>query len=469
MSVSRTTVLVIGGGPAGSTIAAMLGRSGLDVTLLERAVFPRYHIGESLLASCLSILRLSGAFDKVEAAGFRRKRGSLIHWADDEWILDWAKLVDPDAWSWQVDRAAYDEILLRNAAEQGVKVIEGATVKKIEFDGARPVRATWTATDGTPQTITCDFLADASGRNSVLAKQHLNIRRPHQSFQNIAVWGYWTGARLLPGSPEGAINVLSTPQGWFWHIPLADKYSVGYVTHRDVFAEQRPQYASLEEHYLSLVNGDERLRGVLVDAIFTAPVRAEQDYSYVADRFSGPGHVMVGDAACFLDPLLSTGVHLAQYSAMVGAAAIGSALRGEMVEDKALAFFEYTYRRAYSRMLVLVSRMYEAYNGRDEYFWQSQKLVHSDTRQPVPVRSFTDIITGLADVRESAKADLRVGTDALVNEAEFEQDGPTGGNRYMGGIDMSSIWDLWRDPMTQDDVMDGIVMVDSPVLGLQQR
>jgi flavin-dependent dehydrogenase len=142
-SDKQVNVLVIGGGPAGSTAAAMLARNGFSVLLLEREIFPRYHIGESLLASCLPTLRLSGAFDAVAAAGFR------------------------------------------------------------------PVAAEWTHQDqpDTVRTVSFDFLVDASGRTGVLARKHFDMRTPHEQFQNVAVWGYWTGARLLSGSPEGAINV----------------------------------------------------------------------------------------------------------------------------------------------------------------------------------------------------------------------------------------------------------------------
>lgn len=113
-------------------------------------MFPRYHIGESLLASCLPTLRLSGAFEAVAAAGFQVKRGSVFLWENDEWFLDWRRLVDPDAWSWQVDRATYDDILLRNAASQGATVVEGATVRTVVFDGDRPVAAGWTHQDRGP-------------------------------------------------------------------------------------------------------------------------------------------------------------------------------------------------------------------------------------------------------------------------------------------------------------------------------
>ncbi|MFB4315992.1 NAD(P)/FAD-dependent oxidoreductase [Actinomadura sp. 21ATH] len=465
-------VLVIGGGPAGSTAAALLAKSGVEVRLLERETFPRYHIGESLLASCLPTLRLSGAFDAVQAHGFQTKRGGVFHWKDDKWLLDWSRLVDPDAWSWQVDRAAYDHILLRNAAEQGAEVIENATVKDVAFHGDRPVSASWVDAAGTIQHTEFDFLIDASGRAGVLSRQHFDMRRPHEVFQNTAIWGYWDGARALPDGPEGAINVVSAPEGWYWHIPLGKgRYSVGYVTYKRCFTEERPAFPSLEAYYRDALGRSADMRWLLENATLTGQIRAEQDYSYVSERFCGPGHIMVGDAVCFLDPLLSTGVHLAQYGALVGAAAVATTLRKDMEEAKALAFFDYVYRRAYSRFLVLVSRLYKQYIGMDEYFSHAHELVHEDSRAgDEAIQSFTRITTGLTDVREAGETGRRTTTGTLEAEAEDVRDEAARSNvRYMGGLDMSPVWNIWRDPLGPDTAMGGIRIVTWPEFGLVEE
>jgi len=466
-------VLVIGGGPGGSTAAAMLAKTGLKVLLLEREKFPRYHIGESLLASCQSTLKLSGAYEKVAAHGFTVKRGGVVYWGADKWILDWNKMVDPNIWSWQVDRAEYDEILLRNAVDQGAEVIEGAFVRRIIFDGDRAVSAEWANLKNESQSNTVKFkyVIDASGRSGVLSQQQFKMRKQHDVFQNIAIWGYWTGATLLPDTPQGGINVVSSPEGWWWHIPLVDhRYSVGLVTHRDKFTRARQDHGTLEKYYLDRLNNTEAMKAVTEGATFAGPVRAEQDYSYVSDRFCGPGYMLVGDAACFLDPLLSTGVHLAQYSAMIAAASIISAIKGEVSEPEAWTFFECVYRRAYTRMLVLVSRMYERYQGADDYFWNAQKLVHEKTRQHEPIRDFTAIIAGMTDIHEAARVDTRVLNESLISEAEEMQDVSLAGSapHDVTALDMKPLFSGWFGLTGSDTEVSELYLITEPNLGLRK-
>lgn len=469
----ETDVLVVGGGPGGATAAALLAKAGLSVLLLERETFPRYHIGESLLASCLPTLKLSGAYDKVAAHGFQVKRGALFHWGPDTWVLDWAKLIDPNAWSWQVDRAVYDHILLNNAKEQGVKVIEGATVKRVLFEGDRATGAEWTTRgdDSEVNNVRFRYIIDASGRTGVLSQQHFKMRSQHAIFQNIAIWGYWKGARLLPDSPSGGINVVSSPDGWWWHIPLGgDRYSVGLVTHKHKYAKAKQPWLSLKDYYLGRLNQVSAMQMATEGAQLVGEVQAEQDYSYVSDRFCGPGYFLVGDAACFLDPLLSTGVHLAQYSAMLAAASISSTVKDEIEEPEAYRFYEYIYRRAYTRMLVLVSTLYQKYNGKDDYFWGAQKLVHQKMHHAEPVRSFTDIIIGNADMREATQVDTRILDQQLIGEAEAAQmaKAAEGGSNGLHSLDVTATWGPWRNLVGDDTTIGDYYLVTEPDLGIRK-
>lgn len=454
-------VLVVGGGPAGSVAATFLAQEGFSVRLIERDHFPRYHIGESLTPASRHVLEVLGVADRLDELNFQRKRGAVFAWGEDTWVIDWSKIFGKDIHTWQVDRGRFDTFLLDNAREKGVKAEHGVTARSVTFgpDG-RPSAVECRSEDGTAITIDdFDFLVDASGRSGLLSKQ-LRNRRPHELFRNVAIWGYWDNAGALPDCPEGGINVISSPKGWYWVIPLGGgRTSVGLVTHKDLFAQDKRQHADTESLYHAYLQESAEVMGLLADATYTAPARVETDYSYIADEFSGPGYLMVGDAACFLDPLLSSGIHFAMYGGMVGAAALASARRGEITEAEGLRFFEYSYKRAYNRTLTLVSNMYQGYRGKDDFFWTADRLVgKAPTGQE---EAFGEVIGGLTDIREVTDASTRVVSSQLEDEARrIHQDQGSDPNRPLF---------LAQPRLAQvEDPIDGLQLVTSPHLGLQR-
>ncbi|MGW3964180.1 NAD(P)/FAD-dependent oxidoreductase [Amycolatopsis sp. NPDC005003] len=459
-------VLVIGGGPGGSTAAALLARNGVDVLLLEREHFPRYHIGESLASSCRVVLGLSGVVDKIDAQGYPAKRGALLRWgAEEDWTINWSELFGTNVSSWQVEREHFDQILLEHAAEQGADVRQGANVKRVLFEDGRPYAAEWTdsADPGKTNTTGFDYVIDASGRSGVLSSQYFKNRRPHEIFRNVAIWGYWKGGKTLPNTPAGGIDVISHPEGWYWVIPLrGGVHSVGFVTHQANFLEKRRKYGSNEEMLLSIVDDSDTVKELMSEAVFEQPVRIEQDFSYVADRFCGPGHYEVGDAACFLDPLLSTGVHLALYSAMLASASILATIREEVTEAEAAGFYETLYRNAYARLLVLVSGVYEQYKGKDSYFWLAQRMVRQteNLQRDGSNAAFVEIVAGLSDLRDAEAAEGTAVLTELVEEAERAKARADAGNE---DGQPSNLAPLRIDPSDLHDTASGLYLVTKPL------
>jgi flavin-dependent dehydrogenase len=403
MLPQSTQILVIGGGPAGSTAATLLAREGFEVTLVERETFPRYHIGESLLPSALEIFDLLGVREKIEAYGFQRKPGAYLEWGSEQWNLNFGELAGNQTYSFQVRRAEFDQLLLEHAKTQGVKVYEGCEVQQLYFHDDRPYRATWTKANNLSGEISFDYLLDASGRAGLLSTKYLQNRYHHNVFQNVAIWGYWKGVKRLPKAREGAIAVGSIQDGWLWAIPLdAETMSIGAVIHKSTYKTRRMK--NLEDLYSELLAESPLLSAMVAPGELVSKVSVEQDYSYSAERFCGPGYFILGDAACFLDPLLSSGVHLATYSALLAAASTTSILRAEVAETQANNFYDQSYRQAYLRFLVFVSAFYDQNRGKDSYFWEAQKLSRHDFKDSDLKLAFLNLVSGIEDLVDAQEA-----------------------------------------------------------------
>jgi flavin-dependent dehydrogenase len=337
-------VAVIGGGPAGSTAAALLAERGLRVALFEKSRHPRFHIGESLLPANLPLFERLGVADEVRGIGMQKWGAELVSPAHAQPT----RLAFTDAWdkslpfAYQVRRSQFDEILFRNAARKGALPLEGCRVRGVEFDGDGGARLQVQREDGGEETWRARYVADASGRDTFLGNR-FGAKRRNARHNSAALYAHFRSARRHEGRCAGDISIFWFEHGWFWFIPLADgATSVGAVVWPYYMKSRaRPVNEFLMDTIALCPQLAERLQG----AERVTDAEATGNYSYACDRTHGPGYLLLGDAFAFIDPVFSTGVMLAMTSAADGADAIEACLRRPGEARRALARFDRRMRR----------------------------------------------------------------------------------------------------------------------------
>jgi flavin-dependent dehydrogenase len=319
-----TDVLIVGGGPGGSTTATFLARAGLDVTVVEREPFPRFKVGESLVPNCMPILQRLGVLDKVKAHGFLDKFGVTFH---DEELEREATFTFRENRPWphftyDVHRAEFDHVLLDHAVEEGARLLQPVTVEKVAFDGDG-VTARLSDADG-ERTVRARFLVDASGRDGFLASRQ-GRREPMPGLGKVAIFAYFQGAKRWPGREEGNVRIYIFPEGWFWYIPLArDETSVGCVLHSRVV---KARSGTPEELFRTMVERCGRVRENLDGARQVTPMYTAANFAYAVEPIVGDRFLCVGDAVAFVDPIFSAGVFLAMAEGEMAANEIAEAFR----------------------------------------------------------------------------------------------------------------------------------------------
>lgn len=363
-SVTDVDVVVIGGGPAGSTASTLIAQKGYKVVLFEREKFPRFHIGESMIPETYWVLERLNMLPKMRASKFVHKHSVQFVSANGKQSAPFYFYDNKPhecSQTWQVVRSEFDNMMLNNAREHGVDAQEEVRVLDVLFDGDRATGVRIQEKDGTVRQINAKVIVDASGQSGLLMNR-LKLRVWDPLLNKGAIWTYWEGAYRDVGRDEGATVVLQTEnkKGWFWYIPLHDnRISVGVVAPFDYLFKNR---GSHEDVYNEEVEKCPAVRERVSKATRATGYFATKDYSYRSTKVSGNGFVMVGDAFGFLDPLYSSGLLLALKSGEMAADAVVEGLQMNDLSEAQLGKWGPTLNKGIDRMRRLVCEYYDGFN-----------------------------------------------------------------------------------------------------------
>lgn len=355
-------VLIIGGGPAGASTAAILAEHGHKVLVLEREKFPRYHIGESLIPFTYGPLERLGVIPKMKSSGFTKKFSVSFVQPDGRksvpFYFHTRYDMDTIAQTWQVTRAEFDVMMLDNAREKGAEVREETTVTKLlKNDSGRVIGVEIQDREGRRQPLFAKLVVDASGKEAFASnREGWRVGDPY--LNKVAVWTYYKGSKREAGMDEGATTIAFVPEkGWFWHIPLHDdRVSVGVVAEgkyltrggvrdpKEIFQREIGENKWIEEH--------------LAAGTCEGEYWLTSEYSRHSKFGASPGLLLVGDAFAFLDPVFSSGVMLALKSGVMAGDAIHAALAAKDVSPERFADYASQLREGVENMRKLVYAFY---------------------------------------------------------------------------------------------------------------
>jgi flavin-dependent dehydrogenase len=374
-------VLVMGGGPAGSTAATLLTRMGRKVILLEKGHHPRFHIGESLLPMNLPLFERLGVLKKVQAMGVF-KPGADFEADNERGYNTFAfkrAIGNSPPHAYQVWRQDFDEMLFDHARATGADTREGHEVVAVEQVDSRRSNVEVRTEDGCSYRITAQYLVDATGRDTFLSSKK-RLRRKNDEHQSAAIFGHFRGAECRPGEDAGNISIYRFDHGWMWMIPLPDGVmSIGAVC-RPAYLKQRK--GKTVDFLLETLKQNEGIRRRIERAqLIGENVRVTGNYSYDSAQMGGAGWVMIGDAFAFLDPVFSSGVYLAMSGAEQAATVVDTALREPWRETKLLRKLERRQRAGMRRFAFFIYRFNSPIMGRifrqPRNIWQIEQGVIS--------------------------------------------------------------------------------------------
>lgn len=372
VATASCDVVVIGGGPAGSTAATLLARRGHRVIALEKDRHPRFHIGESLLPMNLPIFERLGVMEKVRALGVH-KPGADFEAGNERGYntFDFSRALGrspPHAF--QVWRQDFDRMLYEHAREHGADTREGQEVRSVEELGHHDWRVQVATDDGGQYTVRARYVVDASGRDAFLAGKR-KLKRKNPEHQSAAIFGHFRGAALRPGADAGNISIYRFEHGWMWMIPLPNGVmSVGAVCRPEYLKQRRGRTVEFLQETLQKNSG--LWKRIEHAELIDNEVRVTGNYSYDAARMAGTGWILVGDAFAFLDPVFSSGVYLAMSGAEQAVEVVDTALREPHREASLQRRLERRQRRGMRRFAFFIYR----FNGpiMRQLFWSPNNV-----------------------------------------------------------------------------------------------
>jgi flavin-dependent dehydrogenase len=351
----RCDVLVVGAGPAGATIAALLAERGLEVVIVEKDRHPRFHIGESLLPMNLPLFERLGVQEEIARIGMVKRAAELNSPQHDAPV----NLAFGQAWdkrfpyAYQVRRSEFDQILFEHCVRRGATALQDCRVTEVQFTPEAAL-ATARHRDGEVSRFEARFLVDASGRDTLLAGK-LGLKRRNPRHASAALFGHFRNAERLAGEAEGNISLFWFEHGWFWFIPLRDgTTSVGAVCWPHYLKTRK---SDPTQFLLDTIALCPPLARRLERAEPTGPATATGNYSYLSRRMAGERHILIGDAFAFVDPVFSSGVFLAMNSAFLGAEVVEAALRNPAAAPRLQRRFEHRVRFGLRQFSWFIYRM----------------------------------------------------------------------------------------------------------------
>jgi flavin-dependent dehydrogenase len=378
-------VIIIGGGPGGSTAAAILARQGVDVAIIERESFPRFHIGESLLPASMVVFKASGFYETLSSGKYIEKYGARFvdHKTDDEIYFGFNDSLNADIpMAFEVERAHFDRDILEHACRSGAKLYQPENVKHVDADlGGVSIETDRDA-------YRAQYLIDVSGRDSFIGKKH-GIRQVNKDLNNVAVFAHYKGVERFAGKDEGDITIGLLPdRGWTWIIPFKGEItSVGVVCTSSLFGAKFNAEKDLGAYLEGRLRSSPRIAKVMAKAGRVSEITTIGNYSHTCDTFFGDRWILAGDAALFLDPIFSSGVHMSVSSSKLAAETILELMPiGQSVKESGLGKkYEDHVRLGASRFRNLIGLFYQG-----EFVDQMKKTLVRDNMR----RGFTSAVAG---------------------------------------------------------------------------